>query len=114
MNSSSIARPNSRRRSKVVSMEEAASYIEDGMMVSIGGNHSHEAPCAFVRERIRRGVKDLTLLPSNTTGYQTDIMIGAGCVKTLYNSYCGLDYLGVAPNFRRYAESGRLNVIEFE
>ena len=103
-----------KRRSKVVSMEEAASLVKDGMMLSIGGNHSHEAPCAFARELVRRGVKDLTLVPSNAAGYQADILIGGGCVKKLYNSYCGLDYVGAAPNFRRYAESGRLDILELD
>jgi glutaconate CoA-transferase subunit A len=67
-----------------------------------------------VREIIRRGVKDLTLVPTNATGYQTDILIGAGCVKRIYVSYVGLDYIGPAPNFRRLAETGNLDVIEFE
>lgn len=95
-------------------MEEAASRVKDGMMISIGGNHSHEAPSAFSRELVRRGVKNLILVPSNAAGYQVDILIGGGCVKTLYNSYCGLDYVGAAPNFRRYAESGKLDVLELD
>lgn len=103
-----------KRRSKIVSLEQAGAMVKDGMTVSIGGVHSHEAPCAFVRQLVRNGVKDLTVVPSNAAGYQVDLLIGAGCVKTLYNSYCGLDYLGVAPNFRRFAESGRLEVLEFE
>ena len=76
--------------------------------------HSHNAPCAFVRELAASGVKDLTVIPSNATGYQVDLLIGVGAVKTLYNSYCGLDYLGAAPHFRRRSESGALNVLEFE
>ncbi len=103
-----------KRRSKVVSMEEAAGMIKDGMMIAVGGCHSHEAPAAMVRELIRRRVKDLTVVPSNAAGYQVDVLLGAGCVKTLYVSYIGLDYIGTAPNFRRMAESGRLNVIEFD
>jgi glutaconate CoA-transferase, subunit A len=101
-------------RSKVVGIEQAVNMVSDGMMLSIGGNHSHDAPSAFVREIVRKGAKDLILVPSNTAGYQVDILIGAGCVSTLYNSYCGLDYLGIAPNFRRLVEYGRLNVVELE
>ncbi len=74
------------RRSKLVSMADAASLVKDGMMVSIGGNHSHEAPCAFARELVRRGVRDLTLVPSNAAGYQADILIGSGCVKRCWRS----------------------------
>src|SRR3972149_5752099 len=95
-------------------MEAAAGMVKDGMMISIGGNHSHEAPSAFSRELVRRGVKALILVPSNAAGYQVDILIGGGCVKTLYNSYCGLDYVGAAPNFRRCAESGKLDVLELD
>ena len=84
------------------------------MLIAIGGVHSHEAPCAFARELVRRKVKNLTVVPSNAAGYQVDLLIGAGCVSTLYNSYCGLDYIGAAPNFRRSAENGTLNVVEFE
>jgi glutaconate CoA-transferase subunit A len=102
------------RRSKLLSLDEAAGMVKDGMTVSIGGNHSHEAPCAFARALVRRGVKDLTIVPSNAAGYQVDLLIGGGCVKTLYNSYCGLDYIGAAPNFRRFAESGKLDVLELD
>jgi glutaconate CoA-transferase subunit A len=102
------------RRSKVVSLQEAASLIKDGMALGMGGGHSREAPCAFARELIRRGVKDLTLIPTNSSAYQTDILLGAGCVKTLYMSYVGLDYIGAAPNFRRLAESGKLDIVEFD
>ena len=84
------------------------------MALGMGGGHSREAPCAFARELIRRGVKDLTLIPTNSSAYQTDILLGAGCVKTLYMSYVGLDYIGAAPNFRRLAESGKLDIIEFD
>ena len=104
----------SKRRSKVVTLQEAARLVEDGMMLGMGGVNSQLGPSAFVRELIRKGVKDLTLVPTNATGYQTDILLGAGCVKTLYASYVGLDYIGAAPNFRRLSETGQLDVVEFD
>jgi len=103
-----------RRKSKVVPLQKAAALVEDGMMLGMGGVNSQIGPCAFSRELIRKGVKDLTIVPTNATGYQTDILIGAGCVKQLYMSYVGLDYIGAAPNFRRIAETGKLDVIEFD
>lgn len=106
--------PSIKRSSKVMSLQEAAGLIRDGMMLGLGGGHISEAPNAFVRELVKRGVKDLTIIPLNGTGYQTDILLGAGCVKTLYTSYVGLDYIGTAPNYRRLAESGKLDIIEFD
>jgi glutaconate CoA-transferase subunit A len=104
----------SKRKSKVIPLQEAAELVKDGVMLGLGGVNSQMGPSAFVREIIRRGVKNLTIVPTNNTGYQTDILIGAGCVKTIYVSYVGLDYLGAAPNFRRLAETGKLDVIEFD
>jgi len=103
-----------KRKSKVVSLKEAAKFVENGMMLGMGGCNSHMGPSAFARELIRRGIKDLTIVPTNNTGYQTDILLGAGCVKTIYVSYVGLDYIGPAPNYRRLAETGQLDIIEFD
>lgn len=103
-----------KRRSKVVTLQEAANIIKDGMMLGLGGGHSHNSPAALVRELIRRGVKDLTLVTINASGYQADILLGAECVKTVYTSYIGLDYIGTAPNFRRLAESGNLDMVELD
>lgn len=102
------------RKSKVVTLQEAANLVEDGMMLAIGGAAIRDAPNAFVRELIRKGVKNLTVVPTNSAGYHVDVLLGAGCVKTVYLSYLGLDFIGVAPNFRRLAESGQLNVVEFD
>ncbi|MDX2513442.1 MAG: CoA-transferase [Desulfobacterales bacterium] len=103
-----------KRKSKVLPLEEAAKLVEDGMMLGMGGCNSHMGPSAFAREIIRRGVKDLTIVPTNNTGYQTDILLGAGCVKSIYISYVGLDYIGPAPNFRRLAETGQLDIVELD
>jgi len=100
------------RKNKTITLPEAASLVEDGMKLGVGGVTSNNASSAFMRELIRRGVKELTIIPTNNTGYQVDILIGAGCVKKLYMSYVGLDYIGLAPNFRRLAESGKLDVVD--
>jgi glutaconate CoA-transferase, subunit A len=104
----------SKRKSKVVSMEQAASMVKEGMMIYVGGGHSHNAPAAFMRQLIRQGTKNITLVPGAASGYQTDVILGTGQIKTLYMSYVGLDYIGIAPNFKRLAESGRLDIIEFD
>jgi acyl CoA:acetate/3-ketoacid CoA transferase len=62
-----------KRKSKVITLEEAASWVKDGMILAIAGAHMNNSLNAFVREIVRRRVKDLTMIPSNTTGYQTDI-----------------------------------------
>jgi glutaconate CoA-transferase subunit A len=40
------------------------------------------------------------------------MLIGAGLVEELYCSYVGFEHMGLAPNFRKFAESGELKVRE--
>ena len=102
------------RKTKVKTLQEAADMVKDGMTIAIGGLQSNNSPNAFVREIIRRRLKNLTLILTNNAGYHADILIGAGCVKKVYMSYIGLDYLGFAPNFKRIAEAGKLEVVDLD
>lgn len=100
------------RTKKIVSIAEAVGLVRDGMTLAIGGIQTTNAPLALVRGLIKKGVRDLTLVPGVVSGVQSDMLIGAGCVKRLYCSSITLEFLGLAPNFRRQAESGDLDVIE--
>jgi glutaconate CoA-transferase, subunit A len=103
-----------KRKSKVIPLEEAASWVEDGMTVSISGQHINNRPNAAVWEMIRQGRKNLTIVPTDGGGYPIDMLIGANAVKKVYSSYIGLDYVGVAPNFRRYAEAVKLSIVDLD
>lgn len=102
------------RKSKVVSLEEAAAIIGNGMMVAFGGIHQHNGPIAIIHEIIRRGVKHLSLVPNASAGIPADILIGAGCVDLVYDCYVGMEELGLAPNFRRAFQEGRIKVKELD
>jgi glutaconate CoA-transferase subunit A len=98
------------RTSKIVSLREAISSVEDGSSVAIGGIHAHNGPMAAVREIIRQRKRDLTLIPNVSAGLPVDALIGAGCVKTVYATYVGLEHLGLAPQFRKAAEAGTIQI----
>lgn len=100
------------RKKKIVAVEEAVGLVNDGMTLAIGGIQTTNAPMALVRGLIKKGVRDLTLIPGVVSGVQADILIGAGCVRRVYVSSITLEFLGLAPNFRRQAESGELDVVE--
>lgn len=104
--------PTDRRRSKVTTADEAVAEIPDGATIALGGVHSHNVPMALVHALIRRGVRDLTVIPTPSAGLQVDMLIAAGCVGTLHVSYVGLEFLGMAPNFRRAAEQKTIEVLE--
>ena len=99
-------------REKLCSLSEAAALIPNGTRLALGGFAIHNHPMAFVYELIRRGVKDLTIVGA-VNAIELDILIGAGCVKKVETSYVGLEAFGLAPNFRRAAEAGALELREY-
>ena len=71
------------RSSKVVSLREAAASIPDGSIVAVGGLSYYGAPMALVRELIRQGVRDLTVITAAVTSIQADLLIAAGAVRKI-------------------------------
>jgi glutaconate CoA-transferase subunit A len=98
------------RTSKLATPAEAAALVADGDVVAIGGIHAHSGPVAIVRELIRAGRRDLTLLPNVSAGLPADLLIAGGCVSRIYCCYMGLEHKGLAPAFRRAAEAGTIEV----
>jgi glutaconate CoA-transferase subunit A len=96
---------------KQKSLAEAVALIRNGDVVGIGGHTSRRHPMALIREIVRQRKKRLHVVGWNN-GIDMDLLIGAGCVETVETSYVGLGSFGLAPNFRRAAEQGRINVIE--
>jgi glutaconate CoA-transferase subunit A len=89
----------------------SAGQVQSGDTLSLGGMNLYRRPVAFVRELLKTDVHDLTLL-NFTSSYESDLLIGAGRVKTLRTCYCGLEAFGLAPMFTARATSGELQLIE--
>lgn len=100
------------RRSKLASLTEAAALVEDGMRVALGGFAIYQHPMALVRELIRQGRRDLTVV-GVANGIEVDMLAGAGCLGRVETSYVGLEKYGLARNFRRRVEDGALEVVDY-
>ncbi len=101
------------RAERVLGLGEAAALLRDGMTVGLSGFSYQNPPMAMVREIIRRGVRDLILVSGPTSGLETDLLIGAGCVKRVVTAGVAFERVAaIAPSFRRAAESGELEVWE--
>lgn len=98
------------RTSKLRTLAEAAALVGDGASLGLGGIHSHNGPMALIREIIRRGPKDLTLIPNVSVGLPAELLIAAGLVKRIYASYVGLEHHGMAPAFRRAGQEGTIEI----
>jgi len=95
-----------------VTLREAAALVRPGDTLALGGNMLYRRPAGFVFELLRQSSppRDLTLL-CFTAGYESDLLVGAGCVARTRTCYFGLEAFGFAPMFTA-AQAGGLTVIE--
>ncbi len=100
------------RRDKVVDLSAAASLVPDGSSLAIGGLSLNCAPMAFCRELVRASVRDLELIAA-VGGMSTDWLIAGGCVRKLVMALTSFEGFGLAPSFRRAAETGAIEVEEW-
>lgn len=99
------------KKQKLISLEQAAGMISDGDKVAVAGSLIRRHPMALIHEMIRQGKKDLTLYGWNN-GIDFDMLIGAGCVKEAHSAYVGLSNVGLAKNFRRAVQQGRVRFVD--
>lgn len=99
--------------SKVVSLQEAVADIQDGSRVALGGWIFNGQPMALVRALIRRGARNLDLIPAPGS-IAPDMLIGAGCARSTACVFISFEQFGLAPHFRRQAESGQLKVHDLD
>ncbi len=100
------------RTSKQVSLAEAARRVADGARIALGGFSVYQHPMAFVRELIRQGRRDLTVV-GVVNGPEVDMLAGAGALTRIESSYVGLEKFGLAANFRRRVEDGTLQMVDY-
>ncbi len=99
-------------KDKRVSLAAAAKLVPSGCTLAIGGGINRRNPSALVRELVRQGVKDLTIMAWNI-GFDLDILVGVGAVKRYEGPYAGMGPLGFANNFRRAVEQGTVSVGDY-
>lgn len=99
---------------KLLPLSEAVErYVPDGVgLLCVGGMHLHNNPMALIREVVRQQRTIGRLLTSPCGALNADLLIGAGLVEEIATSYVGFEHLGLAPCFRRAAESGTIRILE--
>ena len=73
-----------------ISLDEAVALVKDGHALALGGMTVYRRPVGFVYGLLNQAErpKDLTLL-CFTAGYESDLLIGAGCVGEIRSAYVG-------------------------
>lgn len=93
---------------KRCTLPELITHINSSDCLAIGGGLSCREPMAALRELIRAGISDLTVIGS-AHGIDVDMLCGAGIVAVSGESYVGFEQdFGLALNFRRACESGQV------
>ncbi len=95
---------------KLMPLEEAAAVMRDDSLVGLTTSTLDNAPMAFLREIIRRGVKQLRLVILTGGGLNADLLIGAGVVAEYETCSCALGAYGPAPNFQRALRAGLIKM----
>jgi glutaconate CoA-transferase subunit A len=98
-------------RALFVTLDEAVRAVPSGSRVALGGAMVMPSMAA-VRELIRQGKKDLDLVVSPIGGINVDMLCGAGIPRSVEFPQVSLGEYGMAPNFRRAVEAGRIAVRE--
>jgi glutaconate CoA-transferase, subunit A len=97
----------------MISLKEAANRVHDGITLALGGMTLYRRPVAFVRALLAREPRPQALTLLNfTAGYESDLLVGAGCIKAVRSVYFGLEVFGLAPMFTAAAQAGRIQIIE--
>jgi len=88
-----------------------AARVESGDTLAFGGKTLHRGPVAFARELVRRDVDGLGHV-GLAKSIEVDLLCATGQLDRVDFGYVGFEALGLAPNFRRRAEAGNLEVRE--
>lgn len=98
--------------SKVMTMQDAAALVPDGATLAVGGLSMNSTPMAFVRELVRRQVRDLTLV-AIVQGMAVDWLVAGGCVSKVISGLVSFEGLGLAPKFRAAVQAGEVEIEEY-
>ena len=100
-------------RHKVVSLEEATSFVRDGDSVGIGGSTMSRTPMGMIWALIRAGRKGLTCSRSIVSS-DGDLLYASGACDHMVTSWFSQGILwGVSKVMRHHVESGKVRYDEW-
>jgi acyl CoA:acetate/3-ketoacid CoA transferase alpha subunit len=98
--------------SKVSSLADAATLVRDGDLLALSGFSIARNAAAFVRELIRQGRRELSLVQC-ILGYDSDLLVGAGLVKRVIYGGGSFDRFGQLSRTNPAIEQGAI-VAEYQ
>jgi glutaconate CoA-transferase subunit A len=91
----------------LMDLESLAARVADGSRLAMPPDNSLPS-VALAKALIRRGARGLRLVGVPTSGFATDILVGAGCVAEVETSAVSLGEAGFAPRFSAALKAGEI------
>ena len=103
------------RRSVVTDAATATAALSSGMTVGVGGFINAAHPMALVRQIVKMGLEDITVVGAASSGLEVDMLVAAGCVRKVVAPYVGAEGVApIGPAFRHAAQAGQIEVWELD
>src|SRR3984885_7005462 len=100
-------------RERVVSLEEATSFVADGDSVGLGGSTMARTPMGMIWALIRAGKKELSCVRCITSS-DGDLLVGSGICDHMITSWFNQGILwGVSKVMRHHVETGKARYDEW-
>ena len=97
---------------KVQSLKDAAACVKDGARLVMSAN-LQRSPMAFLREVVKRRVRDLRVIGVVGGELNIDFLVGAGAVGVVDTCSVTLgEFARTGPNFARYVQGGRVRALD--
>ena len=99
-------------RSKLQALDRAAACVQNGARVVMSANLTR-SPMAFLREVVRRRVRDLRVIGVVGGEINIDFLVGAGAVAAVDTCSVTLGaFARTGPNFARYVLGSRVRALD--
>ena len=99
-------------RSKLKSLGEAAATVKNGARLVMSAN-IQRSPMAFLRELVRRKVRDLRVIGVVGGDLNIDFLVGAGAVGVVDTCSVTLgEFARTGPNFARHVIAGKVRALD--
>ena len=97
---------------KLTSLPAAAERVRDGARLVMSAN-LNRSPMAFLREVVRRRVRDLRVIGVVGGDLNIDFLVGAGAVAVVDTCSVTLGpFARTGPNFARHVVAGRVRALD--
>jgi glutaconate CoA-transferase subunit A len=102
-------------KSLLTEIDEAASLIEPGSFIGIGGMMMANKPMALIHAILRRRPSELVVLPAAPSAIDIDLLVGSGCVRRVFvQAVAGGLFAAVGPRFRAASKSKSVEIVDLD